>query len=163
MKKTDYLIIQSTNTSEAKDFDKDHIIKKHTSTHRDGGFGWNRPGLDYLILKDGTLQTIIPEDSPTKVDLWGISNGKNGITGMVKHIAYVGGRTLKEAWGKDTRTDEQIETLTAIIKFYIMRFPDIVVVGFNEMENKVDHENPGFEVKEWLEEIGIPEKNIYKR
>ena len=162
MQKVDYLIIQSTDTSEAKDFDKEVIIKQHTSSIRDGGFNWNRPGIDYLVLQDGTLQTIIDEDNPTTIDLWGISHGKNAVTGLAKHIAYVGGRTLKEAWDKDTRTDEQKQALEAIVKFYILRFPDIVIAGFNEIPAKADEDNPGFEVAEWLRELEIPEHNIFK-
>jgi hypothetical protein len=139
------------------------IIKQHTSSIRDGGFNWNRPGIDYLVLQDGTLQTIIDEDNPTTIDLWGISQGKNAVTGQAKHIAYVGGRTLKEAWDKDTRTDEQKQALEAIVKFYILRFPDIIIAGFNEIPAKTNEDNPGFEVAEWLRELEIPEHNIFKR
>lgn len=162
MKRVDYLIIQSTDTSEAKDFGKEVIIAQHTGSKRDGGFGWNRPGIDDLILQDGTLQTLINEDSPTTTDLWGISHGKNAITGIARHVAYVGGRTLKEAWDKDTRTDEQEKALEAIVKFYILRFPDIIIVGFNEIPAKADEDNPGFEVAEWLRELEVPERNIFK-
>jgi len=162
MQKVDYLIIQSTDTSEAKDFGKDVIIKQHTASARDGGFNWNRPGFDYLVLQDGKMQTIIDEDSPTTTDLWGISHGKNAVTGLAKHIAYVGGRTLKETFDKDTRTDEQKQALEAIVKFYILRFPDIIIAGFNEVPSKKDADSPGFEVAEWLRELEIPEHNIFK-
>lgn len=162
MEKVDYLIIQSTDTSEARDFDKEVVIKQHTASQRDGGFGWNRPGFDYLVLQDGTLQTIIDESNPTTTDLWGVSKGKSGITGTFKHLAYVGGRTLKEAWDKDTRTDEQKSTLEAVVKFYILRFPDIIIAGFNEIPSKADADSPGFSVKEWLEALDIPERNIFK-
>jgi len=162
MKEVAYLIIQHTNSGEKKELDKADIIAEHTNPKRDGGFGWKRPGIDYLVLLDGTLQTIIPEDSPTTVDLWGISNGKDGITGIAKHIAYVGGRTLKEAWSKDSRTETQIETLKTLIKFYILRFPNIIVMGFDEIESKSKTENPAFSVGEWLEEIGVPSQNIYR-
>ena len=161
MKAIDYLIIQSTNTGEQKDLDKANIISQHTNSVRDGGLGWSRPGIDYLVLKDGTLQTIISEDNPTTVDLWNISQGSDGITGIAKHIAYVGGRTLKEAWSKDTRTETQKTTLEAVIKFYILRFPNVIVMGFDEIESKSDSENPGFSTSQWLEEIGIPKQNIY--
>lgn len=162
MKKVDYLIIQSTDTSEAKDFGREVIIAQHTRSKRDGGFGWNRPGIDDLILQDGTLQTLINEDSPTTTDLWGISNGQKAISGIARHVAYVGGRTLKEAWDKDTRTDEQKKALETIVKFYILRFPDIVIAGFNEVPSKADEDSPGFEVAEWLRELEIPEHNIFK-
>ena len=163
MKTIDYLIIQSTDTSERKNLQKGDVIDLHTRPVAKGGFGWPRPGVDYLILQDGVLETIVTEDNPTTVDLWNISQGKDGITGLAKHIAYVGGRTLKEAWSKDTRTEAQSNTLEAVIKFYILRFPKIIVMGFDEVESKLSSENPGFKVSEWLEEIGVTEKNIYKK
>lgn len=162
MRKVDFLVIQSTDTSEASDLNESHIIKQHTASVRDGGFGWNRPGIDYLVLQDGSLKTIISEESPTTVDLWGISQGRDGITGNVKHIAYVGGRTLKETWWKDTRTEAQSETLETLIKFHILRHPEIIILGFNEIPSKLDADKPGFNVKEWLESLEIPERNIYK-
>ena len=162
MKDVDFLVIHSTDTSEALDLKAKTVIDKHTTDKRSGGFGWNRPGFDYLVLQDGTLETIIPEHSPTEVDLWGISQGRFGISGNVKNIAYVGGRTLKEAWWKDTRTEEQTATLEAVVKFYTIRFPEIIIVGFNEIATKKDSDKPGFSVKEWLEELDIPKCNIYQ-
>lgn len=161
MKHVDYLIIHSTDTSEASDFSKEVIIEKHTKDKREGGLGFNRPGFDYLVKMDGSLQTIIKEDNPTQIDLWGISSGLNGFTGIAKNIAYVGGRTLKEAWEKDTRTDPQKSTLEAIVKFYVVRFPNIIVVGFNELPTNTEKDSPAFSVNQWLRAIGIPEKHIY--
>lgn len=162
MQAIDYLVIHSTDTSEAKDFGKEVIIPLHTLSKREGGYGWNRPGFDYLIPQNGELQVIIPEHSPTITDLWGISLGKNGLTGNARHLAYVGGRTLKEAWDKDTRTDAQKQTLEAIIQFYIRRFPEIIIVGFNEIPPKCDSDSPGFSVKAWLEELEVDPKHIFK-
>lgn len=162
MKDVDFLVIHSTDTSEALDLKAKSVIDKHTTDKRSGGFCWNRPGFDYLVLQDGTLETIIPEHSPTEVDLWGISQGRFGISGNVKNLAYVGGRTLKEAWWKDTRTEEQTATLEAVVKFYTIRFPEIIIVGFNEIATKRDSDKPGFSVKEWLENLDIPKCNIYQ-
>lgn len=161
MKHIDYLIIHSTNTSEASDFGKEVIIEKHTTAKRKGGLGFNRPAFDYLVKIDGTLETIINEDNPTQTDLLGISNGLKDLTGIAKNVAYVGGRTLKEAWDKDTRTDAQKNTLNAIVRFYVKRFPNIVILGNNEVPTKTDEDSPAFTVNEWLREIRIPEKNIY--
>ena len=161
MKKVDYLIIHSTNTSEASDFGKDVIIEKHTASTKENGLGFNRPGFDYLITQDGSLQILINEDNPTQTDLWGISNGLRDLTGIAKNIAYVGGRTLKESFDKDTRTDSQKQTLEAIVKFYVLRFPNIEILGFNEVPTKSTEDSPAFSVNDWLREIGTPEKHIY--
>ncbi|WP_244905571.1 N-acetylmuramoyl-L-alanine amidase [Dokdonia pacifica] len=157
------MVIQSTNTSEAKNLNKDAIINHHTRPISNGGLGFNRPGFDYLILQDGTLETLVSENSPTNVDLWGVSGGKRPILGKVKHIGYVGGRTLKEAFWKDTRTEEQTKTLEAIVKFYTLRFPKIIVVGFDDPTYVEESKNPAFDVQAWLESIGIPTRNQYQR
>lgn len=163
MKKVDYLIIRSTASGERTLVTTSDIIELHTTEVRYGGYGFNRPGIDYLIQPDGTMETLISEDNPTVVDLWGISKGKHGIQGVSKIIGYVGGRTEKETKGKDTRTKDQLTTLETIVKFYILKFPNIQILGFNEAPAKEGEDNPGFEVSIWLEEIGVDEKNIYKK
>ena len=163
MKKIDYLIIQSTESGEGLAVSKSDIIELHTTDRRQGGFGFNRPGIDYLIQPDGSLETLIQENNPTTVDLWDISKGKQGIQGICKHIAYVGGRTEKGVKSKDTRTNEQIESLESIVKFYVLKFPKIQVLGFDEIPSQEKQENPAFSVSVWLEEIGVSEANIYKK
>ncbi|WP_298546136.1 N-acetylmuramoyl-L-alanine amidase [uncultured Aquimarina sp.] len=163
MKKVDYLIIQSTASGEGIPVSKADIIELHTTEERLGGFGFNRPGIDYLIQPDGTMETLVSEDNPTTVDLWGISEGKQGIIGVCKHIAYAGGRTEKGVKSKDSRTTAQQQSLEAIVKFYVLKFPKIQVLGLNEAPAKKGEENPAFDVSIWLEEIGVPEINIFKK
>ncbi|WP_027395132.1 N-acetylmuramoyl-L-alanine amidase [Aquimarina latercula] len=163
MKKVDYLIIQSTESGEGIPVTKEDIIDLHTSDKKLGGYGFNRPGIDYLIQPDGSMETLVSEDNPTNVDLWGISEGKKGVLGICKHIAYVGGRTEKEVKPKDSRTTAQINSLEAIVKFYILKFPKIQVLGLDEAPAMKGKENPAFSVSIWLEEIGVPEINIFKK
>jgi hypothetical protein len=162
MKKADYLIIQSTETGEEQEVSKGYIIEQHTNSPSMGGFGWNRPGLDYLITLDGTLETIIPESNPNVVDLWGIGEGKDGMTGIPKYVAYVGGKTTKGTKDKDTRTAEQEETLAAVVHFYVRKFPKIQVLGYHQIPSKKGESSPAFDVAKWCEEIGIPKQNIFK-
>ncbi|WP_281989714.1 N-acetylmuramoyl-L-alanine amidase [Aquimarina aggregata] len=163
MKKVDYLIIQSTGSGEGIPVTKEDIIDLHTTDKRQGGFGFNRPGIDYLIQPDGIMETLISEDNPTTVDLWGVSEGKKGVVGICKHIAYVGGRTEKEVKSKDSRTMAQIKSLEAIVKFYILKFPEIQVLGLDEAPAMKGEENPAFNVSVWLEEIDVAEQNIFKK
>ncbi|WP_271769169.1 N-acetylmuramoyl-L-alanine amidase [Aquimarina algiphila] len=163
MKKVDYLIIQSTESGEGIPVTKEDIIDLHTSDKKLGGYGFNRPGIDYLIQPDGSMKTLVSEDNPTTVDLWGISEGKKGVLGICKHIAYVGGRTEKEVKPKDSRTTAQIKSLEAIVKFYVLKFPKIQVLGLDEAPAMKGKENPAFSVSIWLEEIGVPEINIFKK
>ena len=163
MEAPNYLVIHSTNTSEAKDLTAQQVIDYHMMPISNGGLGFNRPGFDYLILQDGRLETLVNEHSPTDVDLWGVSGGKHPILGKVKHIGYVGGRTLKEAFWKDTRTEAQIKTLKAIVRFYTLRFPEIIVVGFDDPTREEESKNPAFDVKQWLISNEIPLKNHYQK
>ncbi|WP_299243034.1 N-acetylmuramoyl-L-alanine amidase [uncultured Aquimarina sp.] len=163
MKKVDYLIILSTDTGEGIPVTKEDIIDLHTTDKKQGGFGFNRPGIDALMQPDGSLDMLVSEDNPSMVDLWGFSEGKNGILGVYRIIAYVGGRTEKEVKVKDTRTKEQIQSLEDYVRFHTLRFPKIQVLGFDEAPAMKGKENPAFNVCNWLEEIGVPEQNIFKK
>ncbi|MFY0689152.1 MAG: hypothetical protein JXQ90_18425 [Cyclobacteriaceae bacterium] len=159
MKTPDYLIIVSTKTGEGKPISKDDIIKHHTQLRAHGGLEFNRPAFDYLVKINGDLETILPEGAPNEVDLLGISEGTEGLNGTPKYLAYAGGMTEKATKEKDTRTDEQKETLASVVQFYIKRFPGIQVFGWNQIPARKEDKNPAFNVKAWLEEIGIPSKN----
>ena len=162
MKKVDYLIILSTETGEGQEVSKGDIIEHHTNSTSMGGYGWNRPGIDYLVGLGGELDTIIPEESPNTVDLWGIGEGQKGMSGVPKYLAYVGGKTTKGTKDKDTRTSDQKNTLAAVVNFYVKKFPKIQVLGFDQVPSKADQVNPAFDVAEWCDEIGVPEENIFK-
>lgn len=163
METLNYLVIHSTNTSQAKNLTRYDVIKHHTTPIRSGGLGFNRPGFDDLILRDGTLEVLVNENSPTDVDLWGISGGKYPILGKVKHIGYVGGRTLKEAFWKDTRSEAQKQALEVLINYYILRYPDVIVLGFDDPTAIDESRNPAFDVRKWLELNMISEKNQYRK
>ena len=162
MKKIEYLIIQSTETGIGIPVTKADIIDLHTSPVKEGGYGWKRPGFDYLIQPDGSLDTLISENNTTPVDLWGVSEGTEGILGTCKHIAYVGGKTEKETKVKDTRTTAQQAALDHIVKFYLLKFPNLQILGWDEVPGKEGSGNPGFAVNKWLDSIGVDPRNIYK-
>ncbi len=162
MKKTDYLILTCTGTPEGKDVSKADIIGLHTQPVALGGHGWNRPGIDYLVTLDGRLETIIPEDSPNEVDLWGISKGTQAMTGTARYLAYAGGKTAKATKDKDTRTQDQKDSLAAVVQFFVRKFPKLLVLGMNQVPAKDGDPSPCFDVAEWCAEIGVPEENIFK-
>lgn len=162
MKKPDYLIIVSTETGEGKEVNKADIIELHTNSRALGGQGFNRPGFDYLVQTNGNLETILQEENPHEVDLWGISEGANGIIGDTKFLAYAGGMTEKATKEKDTRTDLQSDTMATVVKFFVKRFPEVQVLGWDQIPSKEGSKNPAFDVPKWLQEIGIPSDNIYQ-
>jgi len=162
MKSPDFLIITNTETAEGIAVSKDAIIQLHTRSRAQGGLGFNRPGFDYLVTLSGKLETIIQEENLSDIDLWGINEGVAGVNGLAKVIAYAGGRTEKAVKEKDTRTDLQKETLEAVVKFYVKRFPKIRVLGWDQIPSKKGSKSPAFDVPTWLSEIGIPSENRFQ-
>ena len=53
---------------------------------------------------------------------------------------------------KDTRTACQKKALEKYVKDFHRRFPDVRIVGHNELAAKAC---PSFDVQKWLKEIGI--------
>ena len=53
---------------------------------------------------------------------------------------------------KDTRTGCQKKALEKYVKDFHRRFPDVRIVGHNELAAKAC---PSFDVQKWLKEIGI--------
>ncbi len=162
MKKVDYLIIVNTDTPGGQAVTKANIIDLHTTPKHLGGMGLNRPRIDDLISLEGELTSIIPETSMTQVDQWGISDGENGLTGQPKYVAFVGGRTKdgKKDW--DTRTNEQKETLETYVKYHILKNPEILVMGLDQVPALEGTEMPSFNVPKWLGSIGVDSANIFK-
>ena len=162
MKKVNYLIIVNTNTPGGQEVTKADIIEHNTQPVSLGGLGLNRPRIDDLISLEGELENIIPESSMNEVDLWGISEGVDGLTGQAKYVAFVGGRTKDDTKDWDTRTKEQKQTLEVYVKYHLLRNSDLVVMGLDQIPAMGDVEMPSFNVPKWLESIGIEDKNIFK-
>lgn len=160
MKTPDYLILVSTRTTKETEVTRSTIIEQHTSLRAHGGFGFNRPGFDYLVQPGGELETILDESHQDETDLWGIGDGINGLMGTATYLAYAGGMNEKlEA--TDTRTEEQNDTLAVVVHFYVRRFPDLRVLGWDQLPGRQESQNPGFDVSYWLQAIGIPKLNQY--
>jgi len=162
MKKVNYLIIVNTNTPGGREVTKADIIEHHTQPVSHGGLGLNRPKIDDLISLEGELENIIPQTSPNEVDLWGISEGVDGLTGQAKYVAFVGGRTKDDTKDWDTRTKEQKQTLEVYVKYHLLRNSDLMVMGLDQIPAMGDVEMPSFNVAKWLESIGVEDKNIFK-
>lgn len=162
LQKLSFLVIHCTATPEGKAFFKDDIIRWHTNPKHMGGRGWNRPGYADIVYLDGNLANLIPYNTDDYVDLWEISNGVEGINGKSRHIVYVGGMNAEGKLPQDTRTPEQNDTLEVYIKYTLKRHPDIRILGHYQAPNAKGKACPSFSVPEWLEEINVPAKNIYR-
>lgn len=161
MGKLRYLIIHCTASPEGRELTKDDIIRMHTSPRHLGGRGWRRPGYADMVYLDGSLVNIIPFDQDDQVDPWEVTNGAKGLNGIARHIVYVGGCDQAGKKAKDTRTKEQTQSLETYVKFTVLRHPGIEVLGHYDAPG-AHKDCPSFNVAKWLEEIGVPEKNIFR-
>lgn len=155
MKKIDYLIIVNTGSPASQPYPKDRLIQDHTRPVHLNGLGLKRPRIDDLIDLDGKLHTILAETHPNDVDLWGISQGPHGLTGLARYVAFVGGRTKDGEKPWDTRTGEQKEALAAYVSYYVLRYPALQVLGLDEVPALSGADMPGFSVQKWLKTLGL--------
>jgi N-acetylmuramoyl-L-alanine amidase len=157
MQKLQLLVIHCTATPEGRPVYPDQVREWHLAP-KPKGRGWKQVGYSDLILLDGTPINMVGYNDDNTVDLWEITNGATGINGISRHVVYVGG-TDKKGNAKDTRTPEQIKTLTNYVRNTIKNHPTIKVAGHNQFAQKAC---PSFDVPAWLKSIGVADVNIYK-
>lgn len=147
-----YLVIHCTATPEGRDVTSDEIRRWHTDPVSKGGRGWKQVGYTDLIHLDGTVERLVANNEDANVDPWEITNGAKGYNTVSRHIVYAGGLASDGKTAKDTRTGEQKEALKQYVLDFRKRFPDVRIIGHNEIAAKAC---PSFDVQEWLKEIGI--------
>ncbi len=146
-----YLVIHCTATPEGRDVTPDDIRHWHTSPVNAGGRGWKQVGYTDLIRLDGTVERLVNNNEDANVDPWEITNGAQGYNSISRHIVYAGGCD-KCNKPKDTRTAAQERALVAYVKDFHRRFPNVRIIGHNEIAAKAC---PSFDVQKWLKSIGI--------
>ena len=141
-----YLVIHCTATPEGRE-----VSAAHTSPVSAGGRGWKQVGYTDLVHLDGTVERLVDNNEDAWVDNWEITNGAAGYNSVSRHVVYAGGcdRSMKP---KDTRTAAQRTALERYVKDFHRRFPDVRIVGHNELAAKAC---PSFDVQAWLESTGI--------
>jgi len=158
-KKLKYLVLHCTATPEGRDVSRADIVRWHTAPVNQGGRGWKTVGYSRLINLSGDLILLHPYNENDIVEPWEVTNGATGINSVSRHIVYAGGTDVKLK-AKDTRTEAQKETMKNYVLSMVKKYPDILVSGHNQFANKAC---PSFDVPTWCREIGVPEKNIYKK
>ncbi|MFK1813907.1 N-acetylmuramoyl-L-alanine amidase [Bacteroides fragilis] len=146
-----YLVIHCTATPEGREVSAADIRRWHTSPVSAGGRGWKQVGYTDLVHLDGTVERLVDNNEDAWVDNWEITNGAAGYNSVSRHVVYAGGcdRSMKP---KDTRTAAQRTALERYVKDFHRRFPDVRIVGHNELAAKAC---PSFDVQAWLESTGI--------
>lgn len=155
MAKLKYLVLHCTATPEGREVSSDEIRAWHTRPVCKGGRGWKQVGYTDLIHLDGAIERLVGNNEDANVDAWEITNGAKGYNSVSRHIVYAGGLASDGKTTKDTRTKEQKEAMEAYVKDFHQRFPDVTIIGHNEVAAKAC---PCFDVQEWLKAIGINNK-----
>lgn len=158
MGKLKYLVVHCTATPEGREVTRADIERWHLKER-----GWSQVGYSDLIHIDGTLENLVDWDQDQIIEASEITNGAKGYNGIARHVVYAGGSSpVKPSWAstyppKDTRTKLQYRTLETYVNFHVLRYPDIKIIGHNEISNK---SCPSFDVGKFCRDIGVPEKNI---
>ena len=152
MAKLKRLVLHCTATPEGRAVSSDDIRAWHTNPVSKGGRGWRQVGYTDMIHLDGTVERLVENNENDIVDPWEITNGAAGYNSSSLHVIYVGGTAKQNKNAMDTRTPEQLEAMEAYVKDFHQRFPDIRIVGHNELAAKAC---PSFDVQKWLKSIGI--------
>lgn len=148
-----FTIIHCSATPEGRGVKAETVLRYHTITK-----GWSRPGYSDILELDGNLVNIRPYNSDNLIQNWEYTFGVKGALAMNKnsrHVCYIGG-TDKNGNPKDTRTIRQRASLETYIKYEILRNPDILILGHNQLQYKAC---PSFNVPNWMYDIKCSSKN----
>jgi N-acetylmuramoyl-L-alanine amidase len=134
-RKIDKIIIHCTATPEGRDVSVDTIREWHLEN------GWSDIGYHYVVGLDG----LIHDGRPVEKQGAHTKGHNRGSIGIV----YVGG-VDERMDAKDTRTDEQKESLELLVLNLLDSFPKSTVHGHNEFSSK---ECPSYNVQREYKEI----------
>lgn len=151
MAKLQYLVLHCTATPEGREVSAADIRRWHTSAPPRGR-GWKQVGYTDMIHLDGKVERLVSNNEDANVDPWEITNGAKGYNSVSRHVVYVGGLASDAKTPKDTRTAAQLASMTAYVKDFHKRFPDVKIIGHNQVAAKAC---PSFNVPAWLRSIGI--------
>tara|TARA_R110001592_G_scaffold60684_1_gene184702 strand:- start:10238 stop:12379 length:2142 start_codon:yes stop_codon:yes gene_type:complete len=109
---------------------------------------WSRSGYHILFQADGKCIRALPDS----INSNGVGNGAGGITNSNSiNISWIGGADEMDM------TKEQALAYNKVLKAYVKKYPNIKIMGHNQLKAKAC---PRWNVPKHLELLGIPEKNI---
>lgn len=150
-------MLHCTATPEGREVTSGEIRHWHTDPVKKGGRGWKQVGYTDMIHLDGTVERLVRNNEDAEVDPWEVTNGAKGYNTVSRHVVYVGGVSKDGKTAKDTRTAAQLKAMTAYVRDFHERFPQIRIVGHGELPG-VKKACPSFDVAAWLRSIGIYQK-----
>ena len=123
MRKIDKIIIHCSATREGQDIPVETIRKWHID-----GRGWSDIGYHFYVELDGTIKK---GRDIQKIGAHCSGNNRSSIG-----ICYCGGVESDGKTPKDTRTEQQKESLLSVLKTLKAMFPEASIYSHNEFANK---------------------------
>ena len=141
MRKIDKIIIHCSATPEGRDVKMETIKSWHVK-----GRGWSDIGYHFVIELNGGVKIGRPLEK--------IGAHTKGHNATSIGICYVGGID-KDKKAKDTRTEQQKESLRELIDILCDEYPDATIHGHNEFSAKAC---PSFDVSKEYGELKVVKK-----
>ena len=131
------IIVHCSATPEGKHYTVEDIRKWHKAQ------GWSDAGYHYLVYLDGSIH------NGRDVDIVGAhcTNHNSHSIG----VCYIGGVAKDGKTPKDTRTEEQKESIIYLLKELKKLYPDAEIYGHNNFANKAC---PSFNARDEYKVIG---------
>ena len=152
MGKLEYLVVHCTYTPEGREVSRADIEQWHIKER-----GWSKVGYSDMLHLDGSLENLIDWNNDMVISGHEISNGARGYNSKSRHVVYVGGMDKDSRTAKDTRTIMQEQSLAVYVAYHLLRYPNIKVIGHNQISNKAC---PSFDVPQWMEDMGFDCKHV---
>lgn len=133
-----YIIIHCSASRVDIDYSEDQMLKDHLAQ------GFRTIGYHYYIRKSGSVSQHRQHDEPG-AHCRGFNNSSIG-------ICYEGGLN-EEGRVADTRTSEQIISLTILIRFLHRLYPSATILGHCDLNSQ--KKCPCFNVSIWLSSINL--------
>lgn len=142
----DKIVLHCSATPEGREVSSETIASWHKARGFSGR-GGTYVGYHYLIHLDGTVEVCKPE-GVRGTHAYPYNTASIG-------ICYIGGVEKDGKTPKDTRTPEQLVSMELLIRAVLEDYPTITqIMGHRDVPG-VAKACPCFDVKEWLEEVGI--------
>lgn len=147
-----FLIWHTTATPDIDAWTARRVVEYHTID-----LGWGRSGYSKIVERNGNIHNAWDIDLSDGFQPFEVTYGARELNPYSLHYSWMGGMDSNGA-SIDNRTDKQKESMDQITQDIVALHPDILIAGHNDFHATAC---PGFDLKSWLRDIGIEEKNIY--
>ncbi|OZB49765.1 MAG: lysozyme [Polynucleobacter sp. 39-45-136] len=139
--RTDYIVVHCSATGANQDIGAAEIDKWHRAK------GWQCIGYHYVIRRDGTV-----EEGRARDVIGAHVEGWNEFSVGVCMVGGVDANDITKA--VNNFTPEQFESLNTLLTELKQAYPNATIQGHRDFP-KVSKACPSFDVKGWLEKVGI--------